>query len=105
MFESKVGVNVAATRQNPGRLPKVPPSGAAAVIMASGKTSCAKLAHAAAAAGVAPTPTSEVSSAMEIRVAARCWPLNTHLIEALPVLELTRGDHSSRIPASRRPAK
>jgi len=63
MFESEVGVEVAATRQNAGRLAKTWPFGAvyfpaatgsAAVILVSGNLKRARLAHVSAAAGAAP---------------------------------------------------
>jgi len=72
MFESEVGVRVAAIRQNAGRLGKTSPSGAvkvpaaigsAAVIVVSGSAKPERLSHVAAAADVAVVPTTEARSA------------------------------------------
>src|SRR5215471_6877570 len=84
MFESEVGVNVAATRQNAGRLPKAPPSGAATVIVVSGKLMLAKLAHDAALAGVEAMPTSGASKA--VASAGALW---MHLMAILPFPQFT----------------
>jgi hypothetical protein len=81
MSESEVGVNVAAIRQNPGRPVNICPPGAVyvpagtdwvAVIVVSGNARPGRLAHVAAAAGVAPMPKSETNSAVESTPAARC---------------------------------
>jgi hypothetical protein len=67
-LESEVGVKVAEIRQNADRLEKTLPSGAmegpaetgsASVMVVSGNAKPARLAHVAAAACVAPMPTSE----------------------------------------------
>src|SRR5690349_10803356 len=100
MFESEVGVKVAATRQNAGRLIKTLPLGAvyvpaatgsAAVMVVSGNDKPARLAHIAAAADVAAMQKREVSSAAESTLAARCRPPDMHLTRALPVLQFMLG--------------
>jgi hypothetical protein len=114
MFESEVGVNVAAIRQNVGMPVNVWPVGAvndpagtdwAAVIVVSCSSKPKRLAHVAAAAGVAPTATGEASSAAESTFAAPCRAPDMQLKGTPPVLQFIRGGHSSGIPASRRPIR
>src|SRR6516165_7447255 len=87
MSESEVGRTVAATRQNAGRSPKDPLSGAAAVISVSGSAKINRLAHVAAADGLALMPTSDASRAVASNVAL--W---MHLMAALrlPAIRITR---------------
>src|SRR6516165_2255311 len=107
MFESDVGVKVAATRQNAGKLSKTGPPGTAnfpvrtnwaVVIAVSGSLKVVRLAHVAATAGAASIPRSKKNSPASTLTTAHL-PLDTHLMVVLPV------GYSSGIPASRRPAK